>query len=142
MFEKKVNLRAEYRQQEKLLTQESPSLQAKFPELGSLSVNLSHFDSAGSRRASQVKYTLNVERANSRFRFDCANPECVGGDFDLSEPLAGAIAARRETVTGEARCPGWRSKTTVDRLRCDALLRFEFAISYCVEPCVKMVSAG
>jgi len=64
------------------------------------------------------------------FRFNCANHECVGGDFDLSEPLARAVAARLKTVTGEMHCQGWRSRATINTIRCEDLLRFELTIGY------------
>jgi hypothetical protein len=98
--------------------------------LKSLAVNLAFFDATSSRKASELKYTLNLAHAKSLFRFNCANAECVRGDFDLSEELARAVAARLETATGEARCQGWRSKTTIDSVRCDSVLRFELTLGY------------
>jgi len=130
MYTKKLNPRTEYRQQENLRVQESTSLEAEFPGMKSLTVDLAHFDSTGSRKGSQLKYTVNLANAKSLFRFNCANHECVGGDFDLSEELALAVAARRKSVIGEMRCQGWRSKTTIDTIRCDDLLRFELTIGY------------
>jgi len=130
MYTKKTNLRTEYRQQENQRVQDSPSLEAKFPELKTLTVNLAHFDATGSRKGGQLKYTVNMAHARSLFRFDCGNAECVCGDFDLSEQLARAVAARLKTTTGEMRCQGWRSKATIDAVRCDNLLRFELTIGY------------
>src|SRR3989442_9276843 len=64
MYTKKTNLRTEYRQQENQRVQDSPSLEAKFPELKTLTVNLAHFDATGSRKGGQLKYT--VDRKSTR----------------------------------------------------------------------------
>ena len=129
MQTKRINPRAEYRLQENQRVQDSPSLKARFPTLKSLTVNLAHFDADG-RRAGELKYTVNLAHAKSLFRFNCASNECVCGDFDLSEELARAIASHREIAAGELRCQGWRSKTTIDTVRCDSLLRFQLNIGY------------
>ncbi len=47
MYTKKPNPRTEYRQQKKQRVQDSPSLEARFPELKTLSVKLAHFDATG-----------------------------------------------------------------------------------------------
>jgi hypothetical protein len=130
MNTKRINPRTEYRQQENLRVLESPSLERAFPNLKSLTVNLAHFDPEGARKASELKYTVNLAFAKALFRVNCANSECVSGDFDLSEELAKAVAARQKTISGELRCQGWRSKTTMHTVRCDNLLRFELSIKY------------
>ena len=61
-FTPKSNPRREYLQQENLRVQASPSLAEKFPNLKTVTVELSHYDSEGVTRSSQVKYTANVER--------------------------------------------------------------------------------
>jgi hypothetical protein len=108
----------------------SPTLAETFKELTALTVDLGHYDAAGEFRCSQVKYTVNLQGAKAVFSFGCHNPECVGGDFDLSTPLARAIAGHRDEVTGESRCPGWRSRTTIGSIHCDNLLRYRFILKY------------
>ena len=130
MLPQKLGARAEYRQQESLRIQESASLAAKFPQLTSLAVDLTYFNPEGVSKSSHIKYTVNLANAKSVFSFSCPNTECVRGDFDLSDDLAGAIAARQTTVTGEARCHGWRSKTTIDTLPCHNLLRYTLKLAY------------
>ena len=114
MYTKKPNPRTEYRQQKNQCVQDSPSLEARFPELKTLTVKLAHFDATGSRKGGALKYTVNMAHAKSLFRFDCGNSECLCGDFDLSDELAQAVAAHLETTNGEKRCTGWRNKTTID----------------------------
>ena len=80
--------------------------------------------------SSSIKYQANLENARSVFLFDCSNPDCVGGDFDLSSHLANAYLYRLETANGEVRCQGWRNHTTVGSHRCDSVLRFRLNLEY------------
>ncbi len=126
----KFSPRADYRLQESQRTKESASLSEKFRELKSLTVELAYFSPEGVSRNSQIKYTVNPDHAKSVFRFDCANDECVGGDFDLSEALARAVAARQTTAAGEMCCKGWLSKTTIDQVHCRNILRYKLTLGY------------
>jgi hypothetical protein len=130
MRQQKFTPRADYRQAEGLRTRESISLAEKFPNLKSLTVEFGYFSPEGLSRNSQIKYTVNPEHAKSVFRLDCPNNECVAGDFDLSEALAQAVAAREAVVTGEMCCQGWLSKTTIDRLHCHNILRYKLSLEY------------
>ena len=122
--------RGEYQQQENQRATASPPLSERFPNLKSLTVELAYFGEDGVVRSSQIKYTVNLEHAKSVFRFGCHNPECVGGDFDLSHALAQAVAAEQTSVSGEIRCHGWRSRTTIGSVECRNLLRYKFALGY------------
>ena len=132
MRHQKFTTRADYRQQESERTKESVTLSEKFRELKSLTVELAYFGSDGVTRNSQIKYTVNPDHAKSVFRFDCLNDECIRGDFDLSEALARAVAARRTTATGEMCCQGWLSKTTIDRIHCHNILRYKLSLEYSI----------
>ena len=122
--------RSEYLQQENLRTQQSPSLKEKFPALKSVTVDLGHYDPEGLARSSQIKYTVNVEHAKSVFRVACHNQECVRGDFDLSAALAGAVAEKSTTVSGELCCQGWRNRATIDTVPCRNILRYKLTLGY------------
>jgi|SRR5437899_13104883 len=130
MRPQKFGLRADYRQQESHRIRESVSLSEKFRELKSLTVELAYFSPGGVTRNSQIKYTVNPDRAKSVFRFDCLNGECIRGDFDLSEALARAVATRQATASGEICCEGWLSKTTIDKVRCHNILRYKLQLEY------------
>jgi hypothetical protein len=130
MHAQKISPRKEYLQQQKLRVLESPSLAEKFQKLKSLTVDLGYYSPEGLTKNSQVKYTVNLEHARSLFSFGCHNHECVRGDFDLSEVLAGAVAARRTTVSGEVRCQGWRNRAGIDTLPCNNLLRYKLTLKY------------
>ena len=130
MHVKKLNPRREHRRQENELVLGSATLEERFPKMKSLTVHLRHFDFTGSRKSGEIKYTVNLANAKSRFRFNCANYECVGGDFDLSADLAQAVAERKKTLTGELRCQGWRSRATMESVRCHDLLKYELTIGY------------
>jgi len=130
MHHQKVGARAEYRQQQGQRVRDSGSLADKFPELKSLTVDLTYFDSEGVTRNSQIKYTVNLTNAKSLFRFDCQNDQCVRGDFDLSDELTSAVAGHLTTVAGEMCCQGWLSKTTIDQVHCHNILRYQLSLEY------------
>lgn len=122
--------RAEHRRQEGQRVQESATLADTFGKLKALTVDLEHRDPEGLTKSSHVKYTVNLANAKSVFRFNCPNHECVRGDFDLSDVLAKAVAARRKRVSGELICQGWRSKTTIGTVRCHNILRYKLTLGY------------
>ena len=130
MHPQKSSPRADYRRHESQRAINSVSLSEKFRELKSLTVELAYFSLEGVTRTSHIKYTVNPDHAKSVFRFDCLNDECIRGDFDLSEVLAQAVAARRLTATGEMCCQGWLSKTTIDRIHCHNILRYKLSLEY------------
>jgi hypothetical protein len=128
----KFTPRADYRLSQGQRAKDSVSLLEKFREMKSLTVEFAHFTSEGVSRNSQIKYTVNPEHARSVFRLDCPNHECVAGDYDLSDALTRAVAARQTSVTGELRCEGWLSKTTIDNIHCHNILRYKLTIEYAV----------
>jgi hypothetical protein len=130
MHHHKVGPRAEYRMQESERTKNSATLAEKFEQLKSLTVDLAYFGPESLIRTGQLKYTVNLAHARSVFRFDCPNPECVQGDFDLSADLANAVAAHQTTVTGEAVCRGWRNKAAIDSVLCGHVLRYKLTVGY------------
>ncbi len=136
MHQKRVGARAEYLQEEKLRIQASTTLAEKFPDLRSLSATIAYFVPNGLTQHSQLKCNFNLAHAKSAFCFECPNEECVGGSFDLSGELAAAVAAHRGTAIGEARCPGWQSKTTIDRVHCGHVLRYNISLEFASTPVV------
>lgn len=126
----KIGARAEYRQKENLRIMASPNLAERFSNLKSLKVDLSFYSANGIHRTSEIKYSVNLANAKSVFSFTCPNNECVGGDFDLSDELVAAIAAKSKIVEGEKRCRGWMNKTTIDSRHCDNLLRYKLTLGY------------
>jgi hypothetical protein len=141
MRPQKFTPRSDYRQEEAKRTAASVSLAEKFRELKSLTVEFAYFSPEGVTRNSQIKYTVNPHHAKSVFRLDCFNSECVRGDFDLSEALARAVAARQTSVTGEMRCQGWLSKTTIDKTHCHNILRYKLSLEYGVGASIGVTSA-
>jgi hypothetical protein len=130
MQHQKVGPRAEYRRQESERVKNSATLAEKFQQLKSLTAELAYFGPGNLGRRSRVKYTFNVACAKSVFRFDCPNPECVEGDFDLSADLADAVAARHTSLSGEVVCQGWRNKTTIDKVPCGHVMRYKLTAGY------------
>jgi len=130
MHHHKFTPREDYRQQETQRTNESASLSETFRELKSLTVEFAYFSPEGVTRNRQIKYTVNPDHAKSVFRLDCANHECVGGDFDLSAALTKAVAARQATVIGEMCCQGWLSKTSIHSIHCHNILRYKLSLAY------------
>ena len=130
MSRQKFTPRSDYRLQESQRAEESMSLAEKFKELKSLTVEFAYFSSEGVSQNRQIKYVVNPEHARSVFRLDCINDECIRGDFDLSEALAQAVAARQAIAGAEMRCQGWLSKTTIDEIHCHQILRYKFSLEY------------
>jgi hypothetical protein len=131
MQTQKTNPRAEYRLLESQRIKDSSSLAEKFPKLKSLKVDLDYYDSSGITRNGGMKYKANLEHAKSVFCFNCVSGECVGGDYDLSEELSRAIAAKRKVVSGEIRCQGIRHyKERKERVPCQNILRYKFSLGY------------
>ena len=128
--QQRTSPRAAYRQQQSQRVLESASLSNKFPKLKTLTVDLALYDPEGLSKSSEVKYTVNLEHAKSVFCFACHNHECVAGDFDLSRVLAEAVADREDSVSGELRCEGWRSKSTIGTHPCRNLLRYKLTLRY------------
>jgi len=131
MYARKTTPRAEYRLLQNQRISDSISIAAKFPKLKSLSVDLTYFDSTGLTRNGGMKYKLNLEHAKSLFCFNCPNAECVGGDFDLTEGLAQAVASKRKVVSGELRCQGVRhNKERKEKSPCQNLLRYKLSLGF------------
>ena len=130
MRPQRPNPRTDYRRQEYERMEGSVSLSEKFRELKSLTAEFAHFKPGGIIKSKEIKFTLHPQHAKAVFRVDCANQECVGGDFDLSEALAEAVAKRRKTATGEMCCQGWASQTEIDQVRCQSVLRYKLTLGY------------
>jgi len=129
MPRRKLSARNEFRHRENLRIMESGSLSVRFPNLKSLKAEVTYHTVGSLGRSAQVKYDVNLEHAKSVFRFDCPNNECVGGGFDLSDLLAGAVSKRSKSLVGEMNCPGWRDKNNVDKLHCRNLLRYKLSLA-------------
>jgi len=130
MYQQRLGARAEYRQQENRRVKDAATLTDTFKKLKSLTVNLAYYDPEGVTKSSQIKYEVNLDNVKSVFRFNCPNNECIRGDFDLSDELADAVAEHRKSVSGEMACQGWRSKTTIDTVRCHNVLRYKLTLTY------------
>lgn len=124
------NPRREYRLKQRERIEASPLMAVKFPRLKRLTVMLEFFDAGGSTKQGQMKCKLHVEHARSALWFACPGVECACGDFDLSRALAGAVAGRRKTVTGELRCRGTRTRVNREPMACGTLLRYKLNLSY------------
>jgi hypothetical protein len=130
MHPRKSSPRIEYRLQQSQRAKDSVSLAERFPRLGSLTVNLAYLDAENLTINSEMKYKVNVQHAKSVFCFVCPHGECVGGDFDLSEVLAEAVAGRRKLAAGEMRCQGWHKKAKLEKAPCQILLRYKLSLAY------------
>jgi hypothetical protein len=126
----KTNPRIEYRLKQRDRIQNSPSIAEKFPRLSALTVNLMFYDAGGITKHGEMKCKLNLEHAKSILCFPCSGGECVGGDFDLSEVLAKAVAGRRKVAIGEMRCQGQRKRGDRGNVPCQALLRYKLSLAY------------
>lgn len=130
VYNSKPNPRKEYRQQESQRVADSATLAETFRDLKSLTLDLAHYSPGSPTKNSEIKYTVNLANAKSRFRFSCRNEQCIAGDFDLSQALAKAVAAHQTSVTGEVICQGWRSQTAIDQVHCHQILRYKLTAEY------------
>jgi hypothetical protein len=130
MYRQRIGARSEYRQQEGQRVKDSATLSDTFRKLKSLTAILEYYAPEGDTKTSQIKYVVNLANAKSVFRFSCPNSECVRGDFDLSEELATGIRGRQKTINGKMICQGWRSKTTIDTVHCNNILRYTLSLGY------------
>ncbi len=126
----KGNPRLEYRLKQKAQIEASPFLATKFPELKALKLTLEFFDATGTVKNGEMNCKLNVEHARSVLWYACRGVECVGGDFELGEALAHAVADRRKAVIGELRCQGTRKRGDRERESCRTLLRYTLGLTY------------
>ena len=88
------------------------------------------YDPNGVTKHQEMKCKLNLEHSKSILCFPCSNGECVGGDFDLSNMLAKAVAARRKVTLGESRCQGARKRPDCEAVPCRSLLRYKLTLAY------------
>jgi hypothetical protein len=130
MYQPHEGPRFEYREQESRRVKDSPTLSNKFPDLKFLALDLGYYNSQGTSKNSQIKFTPNLQKARSVLRVDCPNNGCIRGDFDLTEELVSAVAQHRAAVTGEMCCQGWQSKTTIDTVPCHNILRYTLHLEY------------
>lgn len=126
----KRNPRQEYRLKQREQIEASPLMTKEYPQLKTLRVVLEYFDASGVIKNGEMKCKLNVEHAKSALWFACPGAECLGGDFDLSEPLARAVAARKKVVAGEVRCAGTRKRGDREKVPCQTLLRYTLNLKY------------
>ena len=122
--------RQEYRLKQRERIEGSLSIAKRFPRLKALTVTLEFFDAAGSTKQGEMKCKLNVEHAKSALWFGCPGVECTCGDFDLTDALATAVAARRKLATGELRCQGTRKRGDREPAACGTLLRYKLKLNY------------
>jgi hypothetical protein len=127
---RKSSPRAEYRLLQNQRARDSVSLAERYPRLESLTVNLAYFDAEDLSRHSEMKYRVNVQNAKAVLCFVCPKGECVGGDFDLSDEVAKAVAGRRKVAIGEMRCQGRHHKPKEQRTPCQTLLRYKLILNY------------
>jgi hypothetical protein len=126
----KRNPRQEHRLKQQASIEASPVMVKKFPGLKALKVTLEFFDAAGSVKHGEMKCKVNVDCAKSALWFACPGVECAEGDFDLSDALAKAVAARQKVVVGELQCQGTRKRGDREREPCHTLLRYKLSLNY------------
>jgi len=124
------NPRAEHRQAQRQRVDEAQRLVEIFPELTSLKGSLEFVDQDGSSRATEMKYSANLEHVKSVLVFTCPVPECTGGDFDLTVKLAEAVAKRRTVVVGEMPCLGNHKKASGKVIPCRRVLHYTLNLGY------------
>jgi hypothetical protein len=131
MMPRRPNPKSIYRLQQLQRANESATLAEKFPKLKSLTVDLAYFEPDGVRKNGEMRYRVNVSNARSVFSFACPSGDCVGGDFDLSVPVAEAVARRRKMVEGQIECQGSRRKPKEQAVvPCHNLLRYKLSLVY------------
>ena len=108
----------------------TPNLAAQFRELKSLTVELIYSDREKLHKTSTITYRVNLAHAHVMFCFPCIDGECVGGDFDLSQPLKAAINARWISAKGHLDCPGRRPRLAEPNTPCPCMLHYSLALAF------------
>lgn len=127
---RRTNPRAEYRLRRNELVNSSLTMQQKFPALKKLAIDIEYFDAGGITRTGAMTCKPNLLHAKSILCFNCTQPECVGGDFDLTNELAQAVSTGQKSVQGEMRCQGTQHKNRKDPGPCQSILRYKLSLSY------------
>jgi hypothetical protein len=122
--------REEHRLKQRERLETAPLLAKQFPNLKKLMVTLEYYEATGNTRNGEMKCKVNVEHAKTVLVFACPGVECAGGDFDLTDALASAVADRRKTLTGELRCQGTRKRAAKEGVPCQTLLRYKLNLDY------------
>jgi hypothetical protein len=130
MYYQKNGPRVEYRRREGERVKNSATLAQTFAQMKSLTVDLAYSSADNLTPSHHLKYNVNLAYAKSLFRIDCANQECMEGDFDLSTLVANAVASHQTTVSGQEVCRGWRSKATIDQVLCGHILHYTLTVGY------------
>ena len=126
----KLSPREEYRQREAIRVEASASLSQRYPRLRALTVELTYFDREIVSWGQGIKYRANLKNARSVLCFQCPSALCIGGAFDLSEPLAGAVGLRQTKLAGDLRCKGFRRQVTGELVPCEAALHYKLTAAY------------
>ncbi|NNF15713.1 MAG: hypothetical protein HKN70_03145 [Gammaproteobacteria bacterium] len=107
----------------------TPRLKETYPQIRGIAVNLMI-----SPPDHETEPTLNGRSFGpdslAFFEFRCKNVECKEGGFDISEPIAEAIAKGEQTITGRRVCNGWHGQQRVTELRCRYELNFRINFQY------------
>ena len=130
MYVHKQGPRAEYREKQGRRVLASPCLAEKYQQLKSLTVNAGYYAPVGSIKYRQLTYDVTLSHAKSVFRLDCCNTECIQGDHELTEEIAKAIAHRSKTAVGDLCCKGWQNKESIQKVKCNHVLRYKLKLSY------------
>jgi hypothetical protein len=141
MYLQKPDLRREHRENEQQQVENSATLEKAYPGVKSLMMELAYFSPGRPPvKLAEMKYTVNLANAKSKFRFHCLNENCVGGDFDLTIPLAETIAAQDKILEDESTCTGWKSERSVGAERCQHSLRYKLVVEYALKSPGRIVS--
>jgi hypothetical protein len=124
------DFREEHRLKQRERLEAAPSLAKQFPHLKKLLVTLEYYEATGDTKNGEMKCKVNVEYAKTVLVYACPGVECAGGDFDLTDALAGAVAQRSKSLTGELRCQGTRKRAAHEGVPCHSLLRYKLILDY------------
>jgi hypothetical protein len=124
------DFREEHRRKQRERLEAAPSLAKQFPDLKKLVVNLQYYEATGDTKNGEMKCKVNVEHAKTVLVFACPGVDCAGGDFDLTDALAGAVADRRKELSGELHCQGTRKRGPREGVPCQTLLRYKLTLDY------------
>ena len=125
-----LDLQSEYRQKARQLVAAAPTLAVRYPHLKSLAVDLTFHNTLIPAYDRRINYVINLANAKSVFYIQCSNDECLRGDFDLTEDLATAVAARQKSIKGERTCSGWSNACQLNKVHCHNILRYVMTLGF------------
>lgn len=100
-----------------------------YPEVKELIFEFYFEDPDKLAKPSNKKFNREKE-GSALFEFDCPYWECVGGGFDLSQPISNMIKYKNNECNGQIFCQGWQDRERINKYHCLCQLTYKITAKY------------